>query len=125
MKTLIRFLFALAVGLCFSAIPSRAIIKQVTSVSGTVSTILTPGPNVHTVIIQNNGAGNVRLTIDGGTISSPSGTNPTATTGYKLVAGAQLIITYPGDKRPPVIRAILESGTTTTLDIITDDNSST
>jgi len=125
MKNTLRFISALVLMLGLSALPAHAIIKQVTSVSGTVSTILTPGPNVRTVIIQNNGSGNVRLTIDNGSITSPAGTNPTATTGYKLVAGAQLIITYPGDKRPPIIRAILETATTTTLDICTDDTGST
>lgn len=121
---LLKLIILLAVALAVT-VPSHAIIKQVTTVSGTVSTILTPGPNVKTVIIQNNGSGDVRLTIDGGSIASPAGTNPTATTGYLLVAGAQLIITYPGDKRPPVIRAILRTATTTTLDICTDDSSST
>ena len=103
-------------------LPASAVIKRVTTVSAVVSTILTPGPNIKTCVIQNNGSGNVRLTIDGGTVTGL--TNPTATTGYKLVAGAQLTITYPGDKRPPVIRAILETATTTTLDIITDEGGS-
>ncbi len=116
-------LFTFIAIVCLTALPTQAVIKQVTTVSATASTILTPGTNVHTVVIQNNGSGNVRLTIDGGSVTGL--TNPTATTGYKLVAGAFLIITYPGDKRPPVIRAILESGTTTTLDIVTDDASST
>jgi hypothetical protein len=105
MKSTLRLLFALVFGLGLFVVPSHAIIKQVSSVSATASTILTPGVNVHTVVIQNNGSGNVRLTIDGGSVNGL--TNPTATTGYKLVAGAQLVITYPGDKRPPTIRAIL------------------
>lgn len=119
MKKLISLLFVVLI----AALPCQAIIKQVTTVGAAASTILTPGVNVKTVIIQNNGTGNVRVTIDGGTVTGL--TNPTATTGYKLVAGAQIIITYPGDKRPPVIRAILETATTTTLDIVTDDASST
>lgn len=121
MKT-IRLLLLVALAAAFIT-PAHAIIKQVTSVGASASTVITPGPNVHTIIIQNNGAGNVRLTLDGGTVYAL--TDPTATTGYKLPAGGYLIVTYPGDKRPPVIRAILESGTTTTLDIITDDGKST
>lgn len=112
-------LLALFLVVLLAALPCQAIIKQVTTVGAAASTIVTPGVNVKTIIIQNNGAGNVRLGIDGGTVYGL--TDPTASTGYKLVAGAQIIITYPGDKRPPVIRAILETGTTTTLDIITND----
>ncbi len=121
MKNLIRIFIAAVLGLALVC-PAFAIIKQVTTVGATASTIVTPGPNVHTITIQNNGSGNVRLGIDGGTVYGL--TDPTATTGYKLVAGAQVIITYPGGSRPPVIRAILESGTTTTLDIATDDSGS-
>lgn len=120
-----KFIVLLFGALLLAVSPCQAIIKQVTTVAAVPLTILTPGPNIHTVVIQNNGAGNVRLTIDNGSVSSPAGTNPTATTGYKLVSGAQIIITYPGDKRPPIIRAILENATTTTLDIITDDTGST
>jgi len=121
MKTIRIIIFA--VFLAAFALPAQAIIKQVTTVGAAVSTILTPGTNIKTCIIQNNGSGNVRLAIDGGSVTGAQ--NPTATTGYKLVAGSFIIITYPGDKRPPVIRAILESGTTTTLDIVTDDLTST
>lgn len=99
--------------------PAQAKIKQVTTVSAAASTLLTPGPNIKTCIIQNNGAGNVRLTVDGGTVTGLA--DPTATTGYKLPAGGFLVLTYPGDKRPPIIRAILETATTTIIDIVTDD----
>lgn len=104
----------LAVAFC---VPAFATVKQVTNVGATASTILTAGNAVHTIIIQNNGSGNVRLSIDGATA-------PTATTGYRLLAGNYIILTYPGFKGPPVIKAILETGTTTTLDIITDDTDS-
>lgn len=115
MKKLLSLLFVVLL----AALPCHAIIKQVTTVGAAASTIVTPGVNVKTITIQNNGAGNIRISIDGGTVYGLP--DPTATTGYKLVAGAQIIFTYPGDKRPPVIRAILETGTTTTLDIITND----
>lgn len=122
MKTILRLIlfFAFVAAL---VTPAHAVIRQVTTVSGTASTIITPGPNVKTIIIQNNGSGNVRLTVDGGSVTGLA--NPTATTGYKLVAGGFIILTYPGDKRPPIIRAILETGTTTVLDIVTDDAGST
>ena len=96
------------------ALPAHATIKQVTTVSAASSVILTPGNAVKPVCIQNNGSGDVRLSIDGSTA-------PTATTGYKLVAGNFIIFTYGGSKAPPTIRAILVTGTTTTLDIVTDD----
>ena len=112
-------------------------IKQVTNVSSTASTILTPCPYTKFISITNNGSGNVRLSIDGGStytdpIDQTSGFDPTASTGFRLVAGAELRIqTAPvgpggidtGIHKP--IRAVLESGTTTVLDIITDDNIST
>lgn len=113
MKNIARILLALCLGLAL-VLPASATIKQVTTVSATASTILTPGNNVKTVLIQNNGSGDVRLSIDGTN-------NPTATTGYKLAAGTFLILTYSGSIRPPNIKAILTSGTTTTLDIVTDD----
>jgi hypothetical protein len=116
-------LFTLLFVVYLAALPCPAIIKQVTNVGAAASTIVTPGINVHTIVIQNNGTGNVRITIDGGSVTGLS--NPTATTGYRLAAGAMIILTYNGDKRPPIIRAILETGTTTTLDIVTDDSSST
>lgn len=112
MKTL-RFFFALGVCLALMS-PADATVKQVTSVSATASTILTPGNSVKIIVIQNNGSGDVRLSIDGTN-------NPTATTGYLLKAGAQLILTFNGSLRPPNIKAILTSGTTTTIDLITDD----
>ncbi len=100
--------------------------KSVTNVSGTVSTILTPSNSCKVIIIQNNGSGDVRLGIDGGTTNTQKSTpDPTATTGYKLAAGTFLIITRPGGTTTPNIRAILTSATTTTVDIVTDDPYST
>jgi len=105
-------------------------IKQVTTLNASAAaTILTPSLYCHQVTIQNNGAGNVRISFDGGAsysdlVAGGTGTNPTTTTGYKLVAGAYVAQTYLGGKAPPPIIGIMETGTTT-LDITTDDTKST
>lgn len=97
-------------------LPAFALVKQVTTVSASASTVFTAGQNCLWVLIQNNGSGNVRLAFDG--------SSPTASTGYLLTAGAQVTIGYGGSNQRPVIRAILTSGTTTTLDILTSDSGS-
>lgn len=93
-------------------------LKSVTNVGAAASVILTPGPYVRTVSIQNNGSGPVSLSFDGSTV-------PTASLGYLLGAGSQLILTYTpggGAVPPPAnIQAILTTATTTTLLIATDD----
>lgn len=111
-----KFLCLLLAGwlLC---LPAFALVKQVTTVSATASVVFTPGGSCLWVTIQNNGSGAVRLSFDGQNL-------PTASTGYLLAAGAQVMIAYGGSGQKPVIRAILTSGTTTTLDINTSDNSS-
>lgn len=124
---LISFLLVIAVApLC------HAITKQVTTLTNAaVATILTPGPGVKLITIQNNGSGNVRLSFDGGaSYTNPQtkqvGSNPTTSTGYRLAAGASLIITVqpnPNGIRNPIV-GILETSTTTTLDISTDESSS-
>lgn len=111
MKKLIVSLLAFALLL---AAPALATIKSVTTVSATASIVVTPGATCLWVTIQNNGSGNVRLSLDGSTL-------PTSSTGYLLVAGAQVTIAYGGSSQKPVIRAILTTGTTTTLDIVTPD----
>lgn len=113
MKKLVSLFLALAL----LAMPALALVKQVTTVSATASVIFTPGANCLWVTIQNNGSGAVRLSFDGQNL-------PTASTGYLLAAGAQVMIAYGGSSQKPVIRAILVTGTTTTLDINTSDNSS-
>lgn len=118
MKNLLRLVLVVFLGAAL-ALPSFAIIKQVTTVSASASTILTPGPHVRIVTIQNNGSGDVRLGIDGGTTNGL--TDPTASTGYLLKASQQIILTFPGTQTQLKIRAILVTGTTTTLDITTDD----
>lgn len=102
-------------------------IAQVTTLTTAVGTIIIPGAACKTIIIQNNGSVNVRLSFDGGStytdhITGKKGTDPTVSTGYKLVNGSQVsIATAYGDSglhKP--IRAITETGTAT-LDIVTDE----
>lgn len=113
MKKLISILLICAL----AAIPALALVKQVTTVSATAAVVFTPSTSCQWVTIQNNGSGNVRLSFDGTTV-------PTASTGYLLEAGQQVTIGYGGSSQKGYIRAILTSGTTTTLDIVTPDNSS-
>jgi len=121
MKTFLAFFLSVILCLC-----AHATTKQVTNVGATVSTILTPSNQCQVIVIQNNGTGAVRLGIDGGTTNKQKSTpDPTATTGYLLNAGQFLIITRPGTTTTPNIRAILATGTTTTLDVMTDDPYST
>lgn len=124
MKTLLRFilLFVLLFG---TVVPASATIKSVTTVGATAVTILTVAPQATFVLIQNNGAGDVRISIDGGSVSNIGGSDPTSTNGMLLKAGTQISFTYYPQQRRPVIRAILVSGTTTILDIVTDDIQST
>jgi hypothetical protein len=114
-------------------------LKTVTSLTnGAVATILTPGPNCRMWCIQNTGAGAVNLSYDGGsTYTMPTtqgtpnatakvGTDPTTTAaglGYQLAAGAQLLVTADtgGNSLRLPIRAILQTATTTTLQISADD----
>lgn len=117
----------LLLALVLAAAPlSHATNKEVTTVSATVSTVLTPSNSCTVIVIQNTGAGNVRLGLDGGTTNRAKSTpDPTASTGYKLAAGSFLIITLPPNTGAPNVRAILESGTTTVLTISTNDPYST
>jgi len=110
-------------------------IKQVTNVSNVALTVLTPSQYTKMFVIQNNGVGVVRLTFDGGSTYTDgqniNGTDPTLNTGYLLNTNQQIIVTSPlgqsvkdaiGFHRP--VRGILANvNSTTTLDILTDDNS--
>lgn len=105
-------------------------IKQVTGLTNAAAAlVVTPSDRTRLLIIQNNGAGNVRLSFDGGSANNqpygnqPAGTDPTSTTGYKLATGQQLVINAlaGGGGLHYAIYGRLESATTTTLDIITDD----
>jgi hypothetical protein len=122
--------------LLFTSTPARALIGQSTTLStSAAATIVKPGVYCRTIIIQNNGSNSVRISIDGGASytdvnSGIKGTNPTATTGYLLAAGQQLILarspnsTQNGSVVWNPIVAIMVTGTTT-LDYITDDYLST
>ncbi len=121
---LMKKFLSLFVALVLCVLPAHATIKNVTSVSATASTVVTPSSVCRTLTIQNTGSGDVRLGLDGGV---PLGlTDPTATTGFLLKAGTFIVLTFPGSGYlPPPVRAILVSGTTTTIAITTDDGRST
>ncbi len=123
MKYLVSLFIALVL-----AVSARATNKEVTSVSASVSTILSPSNTCQIITIQNNGSGDVRLGLDGGTTNRQKSTpDPTASSGYLLKANQFLILTYPGtgNSSPPQIRAVLATGTTTTLTLTTNDPYST
>lgn len=121
MKNQIARLFvALVLGLALCS-PAFATNKSVTTVSAVASTILTPGsPTI--ITIQNTGSGDVLLGFDGGTTNRQKSTpDPTATTGYLLTAGSSVTMSIPFGTSVPQIRAILKTGTTTTLLVTTND----
>ena len=116
MKTkLSRLFLVLVLGLGLSTL-AFALTKQVTTVSGTASTIFTPGFQCQWVTIANTGSGGVNLSFDG--------TAPTATVGYPLAAGAQICVVFAGSSQKGPIKAILQSATTTTININTPENNS-
>lgn len=128
MKSLLRFLIALAFAAAL-ALPSRAAIGQVTTLNtSTAKVVVVPGTYCKVIVIQNNGANSVRLSIDGGTTytdqqTGKAGTNPTSSTGILLPAGAQITIsTLPSASgiHRPIVGIMVSS--TTTLDVITDDS---
>lgn len=94
-------------------------IFQKTALSSTALVILQPGLLMRSAVIQNNGSGYVRLSNDGAT-------SPTTSTGYRLAPGLQYVINTEANATAGhnKIIAIMESGSTT-LDIITDDLTST
>ena len=112
----------LLIAFALAALPAHAVLKSVTSVNATASTILYPGPYCKIITIQNNGSGAVRLSWDGGDAEGLP--VPTASLGYLLGAGQQLILTFPPGSAIEQFHAILVSGTPTTLDITTDDRQS-
>lgn len=93
--------------------------KQFTP-TGTAQTCVTVGWQCQWVQIQNNGLGAVRITVDGSTV-------PVATTlGSLLNPNKEMTVAYGGsDQGRGPIKVILETGTSTTLDIMTPDLKST
>lgn len=102
-------------------------LKQVTLTS-TPSTVVTPGPQVRFIIVQNVGAGVAFLSFDGGAgyiaTNGKTGTNPNTTTlGYQLAANASVTLTRDvggNSLQLPIIGA--SAGTT--LSVVTDDTNS-
>lgn len=117
MKTTARLLLALTLGLALALSPLFALTKQVTTVGATASTIFTPGQFCQWVSISNTGSGDVMLSFDGST-------DPTATVGYPLAHGGSICVVYAGTGQKFKIRAILQTGTTTTLNVVTPDTTS-
>jgi hypothetical protein len=122
-----------AIGLLASCLPCSATIHQVTALTrGNPAILIQPGSDTKVIIIQNNGSGDIRLSVDGGVFTTgDKGTNPTSSTGYLLKGGQtpadRIIIStapYTGITPDPTLHkpivGILGSSTTTILDIITD-----
>ena len=97
------------------ALTAFALQKQVTSVSATSSTIFSPGQFCQWVTIANTGSGDVWLSFDGTDATS---------NGFPLLHATSIAVVYAGSGQKPVIKAILQTGTTTTLNINTSDTSS-
>lgn len=117
MKKILHLLLALAFALALVS-PSYALNKQV-AVTGTAATILTPGPYVKVIVIQNpsTSTGSISVSIDG--------TDPTTTKGIIVPAGQQLILTFAGGQgSAKPVKAILVSGAAT-VNVSTDDTGST
>lgn len=110
MKKLLSFLCALLL-----AVSLFALQKQVTTVGASSATIFSPGQFCQWVTISNTGAGAVWLSFDGSTATS---------NGFPLAAASGITVVYSGSGQKPVIKAILQTGTTTTLNINTSDTSS-
>lgn len=101
----------------FLSASSFALNKQV-AVSGTASTIVTPGPYVKVIVIQNpsTSTGSISVSLDG--------TNPTTAAGIIIPPGQQLILTFNGGQGSAnPIKAILVSGSAT-VNVSTDDTKS-
>lgn len=115
MKKLLRTLLVLVLGL--GLLPfAFGLTKQVATISATASVVFTPGYQVQWVTLANTGSGAIMLSFDG--------TNPTATVGYPLAANEKITLVYGGSSQKFPIRAILQTGTTTTLNVLTPENNS-
>lgn len=113
MKIKSRLALVLVLGLGLFTSLAFALTKQVTTVSATASVVFTPGFQCQWVTVANTGTGAVMLSFDG--------TNPTATVGYPLAAGEKFCLVYAGSNQKQPIRAILQTGTTTTLNFSTPE----
>lgn len=111
MKKLVVILLSLVL-VC---LPALALQKQVTTVSATSATIFTPGQYCQWVTIANTGSGDVWLSFDGSAATS---------SGFPLVHGTSITVVYGGSNQKPVIKAILQTATTTTLNINTPETGS-
>lgn len=116
MKNKFRSILVLVLGLGLFTSLAFALTKQVTTVSSVASIVFTPAAQCQWVTVANTGAGAVMLSFDGN--------NPTATVGYPLAAGAQICVVYGGSNQKREMKAILQTGTTTTLNFNTPENSS-
>ena len=91
--------------------------KSVTTVGATASVVFTPGFQCQWVTVANTGAGAVMLSFDG--------TAPTATVGFPLAAATSICLVYGGSTQMYPLQAILQTGTTTTLNFNTAERNST
>lgn len=106
----------ITLGLVFSlALSAYALQKQVTTVSGTSSTIFTPAATCQWVTIANTGSGDVWLSFDGTAATSA---------GFPLLHGTAITLVYAGSSQKGPIKAILQTATTTTLNINTPETAS-
>ena len=115
MKNKIRLVFALALVLGLSSI-AYALTKQVTTVSGTAAVVFTPGWDCQWVTVSNTGSGDVMLSFDG--------TAPTASVGFPLAHATSVCIVYGGSSQKNPMQAIMQTGTTTTLNFTTPETNS-
>lgn len=110
-----RLALALTLGLALFTQPSYALQKQVTNVSATSEVIFTPGPYCQWVTVANTGSGDVWLSFDGSDATA---------SGFPLTHGTSICVVYAGSSQKSQIKAILQTGTTTTLNINTPDTGS-
>ena len=114
MKRVIAFLIALAIPVGLYALNASV------NVTTTAAKLMTPGPLVKTIVIQNpaGSTGTINVSLDG--------TQPTSTTGIAITSGTQLVLNYTGAPSGSVhvVNAIAVTGNTT-INVSTDDTQST
>lgn len=114
MKTIARLFLVLVLGLGLSSL-AYALQKQVATISGVSSTIFQPGASCQWVTIANTGSGDIWLSFDGTTATSA---------GFPLLHGTSVCVVYNGSTQKGPIKAILQTATTTTVNINTPDTAS-